>query len=81
MKWTVNYPDTYDHGDVRLLPNKDGAYDNFRDAKKAMLDSIDTRIWELKQFKKEIRSTKKSYWVDSGNKPDDGVDRARLYSR
>jgi hypothetical protein len=65
-KYYYNGPDGFDGGDLGIYVSDDG-FDTFSEAKRELIKSIDTAIWTLKEFRKEVRAIKKSEVTEYGS--------------
>ncbi len=60
MPYHVNVSDGHEAGDGGIFKSEDGDFATFKEAKEYMLKCIDTKIWALKEYKKEVKSMRKA---------------------
>lgn len=59
MAYTIHRVDGFEPLDTGISANKYGEYRTFSEAKAALLESADLTIWQLREFKRDIKSTSK----------------------
>jgi hypothetical protein len=60
MPYYINGPDGHSDGSQGIFKSEEGTFTSFKEAKAAMLVEIDTKIWALKEYKKELKSMRKA---------------------